>query len=294
MKIRVKKPVSLQELLLEVFGTASKTKVKKIITHGSIRVNDVVERNPSRRVDENDLVTYIKETLEERQEPAPFPVLFEDRDILVTVKPPGILTFGERRSGGSSLYKELSDFLKTRAWGKEKLFIVHRLDREVSGIILLAKSEKSQQNLKNHWNKVTKRYIALVEGKPPQPAGTIRSYLAEDAKQRVRSADDREGAKLAVTHYKVMKEVEDHTLLEITLETGRKNQIRVHLSELGCPVVGDRRYGADATFIRRIRLHACFLTFPHPVSGEQMEFSQPTPKGFLTLKEGDEKYKQAR
>ena len=130
-----------------------------------------------------------------------------------------------------------------------------------------------------------------MEGKPSEKEGTIRSYLAEGPKQLVRSVKDQEGSKLAITHYKILKEFPDHTLLEVTLETGRKNQIRVHLSEMGYPVVGDRRYGADDAFIRRIRLHASFLAFQHPVTKAKLEFNQSIPKGFLSLKESDEKYK---
>jgi len=292
MIIPVRQPVTLFELLFTEFGSASKTTVKKIISHGNIRINNVVERNPSKTLNPGDRVEYLKERPIEKKEASPFPVLFEDRDLLVTVKPPGMLIYGERGTGGTSLYKIFSDFLKERSDGRERLFVVHRLDREVSGIVLFAKREYVQQELKNHWNQVTKKYFALVEGRPTGKSGTIRTYLAEDSKQRVRSVKYQEGAKLAITHYTVLKELPGHTLLEITLETGRKNQIRVHLSEMGCPVVGDRRYGADATFIRRIRLHASFLSFQHPESNIRLEYSQPIPKGFLSLKEGDEKYKK--
>ena len=290
MIIPVKQPVTLLELLLAEFGSASKTTVKKIISHGNIRINDLVERNSSTKVTPDDRVEYIKERPVGKEDAAPFPVLYEDRDILVTVKPPGLLIYGDRGTGGTSLYKILSDFVKEKSEEKERLFVVHRLDREVSGIVLFAKRERVQQELKNHWNQVTKKYYALVEGKPSRKSGTIRTYLAEDSKQRVRSVKDQEGGKLAITHYKVLKDLPAHTLLEITLETGRKNQIRVHLSEMGLPVVGDRRYGADATFIRRIRLHASFLAFQHPETKARLEYSQSIPKGFLSLKEGDEKY----
>ena len=291
MIIPVNQPVTLLELLLAEFGSASKTTVKKIISHGNIRINDLVERNPSTKVTPGEKVEYIKERPDEKKDASPFPVLYEDRDLLVTVKPPGLLIYGDRGTGGTSLYKILSDFVKEKSEGKERLFVVHRLDREVSGIVLFAKRERVQQELKNHWNQVTKKYYALVEGKPDEKSGTIRTYLAEDSKQRVRSVKDQEGAKLAITHYMVLKELPEHTLLEITLETGRKNQIRVHLSEMGYPVVGDRRYGADATFIRRIRLHASLLAFQHPVTKDKLKYSQPIPKGFLSLKESDEKYK---
>jgi 23S rRNA pseudouridine1911/1915/1917 synthase len=161
----------------------------------------------------------------------------------------------------------------------------------VSGILLLAKTESSMNFLKDHWKETEKRYIALVEGKPKEAAGTVKSLLYEDKTQKVHSTTNPYNAKLAITHYKTIQEVNKNSLLEIKLETGRKNQIRVHMSDLGCPIVGDRKYGASKEFIRRIRLHACYLSFPHPVKGEKIVMESSMPKGFLSLKERDEKYK---
>jgi len=193
--------------------------------------------------------------------------------------------------GGTSFYQAMLGYVKENSKGKERIFVVHRLDREVSGILLFAKTEMLQEKIKNQWFEAKKRYYALVEGGPKEDSGTIRSWLVEGRDQKVRSVKTQEGAKLAITHYRVMDRAPDYALLEIELETGRKNQIRVHLSEMGCPVVGDRRYGADDRYKRRVRLHAFYLSIRHPVTDRVMEFRGKMPKSFLILRDGDEKYK---
>ncbi|MEI6435137.1 MAG: RluA family pseudouridine synthase [Bacteroidota bacterium] len=291
MKSTIKSETSLLDYLFGEFKTASKTTVKQRIAHGNVRVNGKMITNPSVLLKEGDVVDYVRQSPPVSKIKPPFPVLYEDEAILVAEKPAGLLTVGERGLGGTSFYQQLLIWMKEKSEGKERIFVVHRLDREVSGILVFAKSEPIQENIKNNWNESRKLYYALVEGKPKEEKGTIRSWLTEGHDQKVYSTSAQDGAKLAVTHYRVMDHTPDYTLLEVDLETGRKNQIRVHLSEMGCPVVGDRRYGADAKFERRIRLHACYLTIRHPVTETMVEFKSRMPKGFLVLKEENEKYK---
>lgn len=291
MKVKITAPISLLDHMMGEFQSASKTTVKQKIVHGNVRVNGKMATNPAVMLKEGDSVEYVKQVVKVNKIKPPHPVIFEDDAILVAVKPAGLLTIGDRGIGGTSFYQQMQAYAKEASKGKERLFVVHRLDREVSGILLFAKSEKVQEGIKSHWMDTKKLYYALVEGQPKDDRGTIRSWLAEGHDQRVYSVKVREGAKLAVTHYRVMDRTPDYTLLEVELETGRKNQIRVHLSEMGCPVVGDRRYGADATYERRIRLHAYYLSIRHPVTGSLVDFKSKMPKGFLELKPGDEKYK---
>jgi 23S rRNA pseudouridine1911/1915/1917 synthase len=291
MKITAKQELALIDLLLKEFINSSRSSVKKIIQHGNITVNGKEITNPVAVIHPDDQVEYTKFKAPENTQNAPFPVLFEDDSIIVVEKRAGLLTYGERGTSGTSLYMMINDFLRERSKGKEKIFVVHRLDREVSGILVFAKSEDIQEQIKDHWKETEKRYYAFVEGKPPQQEGTISSWLKENKAQRVYTARESPDAKFAVTHYKVIKEHPEHTLLEINIETGRKHQIRVHLSDLGCPIVGDRKYGADDKVKRRIRLHAFFLAIPHPVTGERMEFQTRMTRGFQTLGENDEHYK---
>ena len=291
MKVKVSKEITLLQHLLEEFQTASKTTVKQRISHGNVRVNGKMVTNPAAILNAGDAVEYVKQAVKINKVKPPYQVLFEDDAILVAVKPAGLLTIGDRGLGGTSFYQQMQAYVKENSKGKERLFIVHRLDREVSGILLFAKSEALQEEIKNHWMDTKKLYYALVEGQPKEDKGTIRSWLVEGHDQRVHSVNVQEGAKLGITHYRVMDRTPDYALLEVELETGRKNQIRVHLSEMDCPVVGDRRYGADSQYERRIRLHAFYLSIRHPVTGRLIDFKSKMPKGFLELKPGDEKYK---
>ncbi|MDP1621847.1 MAG: RluA family pseudouridine synthase [Bacteroidales bacterium] len=291
MKVKITKEITLLEHLLEELQTASKTTAKQKIVHGNVRVNGKMVTNPAAMLKPGDAVEYVKQVVKIHKVKPPYQTLFEDDAILVAVKPAGLLTIGDRGLGGTSFYQQMQAYVKENSKGKERLFIVHRLDREVSGILLFAKSEKLQEEIKNHWMDTKKLYYALVEGQPTEDKGTIRSWLAEGRDQKVYSVKVQEGAKLGITHYRVMDRTPDYALLEVELETGRKNQIRVHLSEMGCPVVGDRRYGADSQYERRIRLHAFYLSIRHPVTGNLIDFKSKMPKGFITLKAGDEKYK---
>ncbi|MCU0456846.1 MAG: RNA pseudouridine synthase, partial [Bacteroidales bacterium] len=154
-----------------------------------------------------------------------------------------------------------------------------------------AKTEKAMERIKTTWNETKKHYLALVEGIPEIPSGTIKGWLKEDSQQKVHVTGNIPGARYAVTNYSVIKNAGGNALLDISTETGRKNQIRVHLSDLGYPIIGDRRYGASDEFRRRIRLHASLLSFPHPSDGRMVTVKSPMPEGFLKLKPQDEKYK---
>jgi len=277
------KPISIQEFLLNLFGTASRSKVRKLLRHGSVRINGAVIRDPRLPVHNGDRVEYEKFNPSAGENPIPFPVLFEDKSLILVEKPAGVLTYGEKGSPGTSVYRILNDSLKQRPGIHEKIYVVHRLDREVGGLLLFAKSEEIQKQIKDHWAENDKKYAALVEGRPPQKSGTVKSWLKENRAMKVYSTEQSADAKLGITHYKTVKEINDFTLLEVKLETGRKNQIRVHLSDIGCPVAGDLKYGARQRTIKGIRLHGTFLRFRHPESGEWMEFESPLPRGFLSL-----------
>jgi RluA family pseudouridine synthase len=291
MKITAQKDGPIVDLLVEAFGLASKTHIRKMLKYNMILVSGQPVIRADYAVNAGDVIEYVKKTGRKNELAPPVPIIFEDDDLLIAEKPAGLLTFGDRGTGGTSLYRVLKDFVNKRLGVRQRLHVVHRLDREVSGIVLFAKNGKVQQQIKKNWKGTKKRYHALVEGRPEKERGTIQSWLREGADRKMASSDKPAGAKLAVTRYRVVKRLKGHTLLSIETETGRKNQVRVHLAEMGCPLVGDRRYGADAKIIRRIRLHAFYLGFTHPVVGRFVEFESPMPQGFMVLGNKDEKYK---
>ena len=292
MKITAKKTASISEILLEEFGSASKTKVKKLITSGSIHLeNGKAIRKIETIVQKGEILEYTKYKDTSNKVRAPYFVVFEDEFLVAVVKPAGVLTHGDTGKKNISLLQQMTEYVKEESRGKKRAFIIHRLDREVSGIILLAKSEEMMQLMKENWQDTEKLYYALVEGHPEVEEGSITSWLKEGPHQIMLSVPESEDAKLAVTHYRVLEKLKETTLLEVKLETGRKNQIRVHFADMGHPIVGDRRYGADDTYERQIRLHAFKLSFTHPVSKQLIQLESKMPPNFLRLKEEDEKYK---
>jgi len=291
MRISAKRTATISEVLLDEFGSASKTKIKKLITSGSIRLDGKVIKKAETIIKEGQGLEYTKYKDSTNKVKSPFNVVFEDDHFVAVIKPAGVLTHGDTGKKNISLLKMLSDYVKEESRGKKRAFIIHRLDREVSGIILLAKSEEIMQQMKDNWQATEKLYYALTEGKPELTEGSIKSWLKEGPHQKMMSVPESEDAKFAITHYRILENIGEHTLLEVKLETGRKNQIRVHFSEMGCPIVGDRRYGADDTFVRQIRLHAFSLSFTHPITKELIKLESKMPLNFLKLKEEDEKYK---
>lgn len=289
MKTIIDKQITLFEFLLGQYPDTPRTRIKKLLQSGTVRVNDrpvTLHSYPLKPGDSVDTKLHsgisVKVNL-------PFPVLYEDQHIIIIDKPAGISTSSV--DGSKNVQQILSQYLKLISKGNVRSYVVHRIDKEVSGVLLFSKSETAMNTIKDNWQETDKHYYAYVEGIPANPEGTIKSWLVEDKSLKMHSVAETPDAKYAVTHYKTIKVVNNFALLDINTETGRKNQIRVHLSDMGCPIVGDRKYGASTDYIRRVRLHAYHLSFPHPVSSEMITVVSPMPNGFLSLKAKDEKYK---
>lgn len=219
-----------------------------------------------------------------RRLPEDLTILHEDRDVLVVDKPAGLLTIATDGEKTRTAYFMLTDYVrKGNLKSRQRLFIVHRLDREASGLLVFAKNAQAKQVLQESWNEATKKYLTVVHGHLDKPADTISSYLTENAQYRVYSTPDKNQGKLSRTAYRVLKETAEFSLLEIDLLTGRKHQIRVHLAECGHPIVGDKKYGATRSPHKRLALHAFFLSFLHPYSGETCCFEADIPEYFQKL-----------
>jgi 23S rRNA pseudouridine1911/1915/1917 synthase len=205
-----------------------------------------------------------------------------DDAIVVIDKPEGLLSMGSEREKKKTAHRILNEHLKAVAKSpRQQIFIVHRLDRETSGLMVFARSEEIQDALQRKWKNVTKRYLAIVEGTPAPASGTLRDHLMESKSFKVRRVA--QGGDLAITHYRVLKTLGERSLLELTLETGRKHQIRVQLAARGHPILGDRNYGAPTDPTRRLALHSCALKFPHPVTHAPMEFHSELPDRLKAL-----------
>ncbi len=199
-----------------------------------------------------------------------------DDAVVVVDKPAGLLSMGSEREKERTAYRILNEHLKMLTKSRQQqAFIVHRLDRETSGLMLFARSESTQAALQQGWKGVTKRYLAIVEGVPSDMQGTLKDRLVESTSFMVRRVD--QGGELAITHYRVLRRQGNKSLLELTLESGRKHQIRVQLAVRGHPILGDRKYGASGDPGGRLALHSCELKFRHPVSGASMEFHSALP-----------------
>jgi 23S rRNA pseudouridine1911/1915/1917 synthase len=285
----INKSLTLIEFLKEQYPDSPRTRIKKLLQSGDILINNKQITLHSYPLKPGDIIEINTKTGMKIKAGLPFPVLYEDQHVIVVDKPAGTST--SSIDGSKSIYWIISEFLKNLSKGNIRAYVVHRLDKEVSGVLLFAKSQAAMDTIKEKWKETDKHYYAFVEGVPAKAEDTIKSWLIEDSRQKVHSVSETSGARFAVTYYKIIKLVNNYTLLDIKTETGRKNQIRVHLSDIGCPIVGDRRYGASTDYIRRIRLHAYFLSFPHPVTGKMITIESPMPKGFLSLKAKDEHYK---
>jgi len=211
-------------------------------------------------------------------------IVYEDSDVIVVNKHAGTLSVATDNKEKHTAYTILYDHVKTKN-PKAKIFVVHRLDRETSGLMVFAKSPQVQKSLQENWNSVVRErtYFAVIEGVPEPTAGDISSYLREAGDHKVYSSLSGDDGKYATTHYELVKTTGDFSLLKLNLRTGRKNQIRVHLQDIGHPIVGDRKYGSMVNPIGRLALHAGVLAFQHPVNRRELHFSAAVPRKFSEL-----------
>lgn len=265
----------------------SKTKVKSMLKHNQFAVNSM----PTSQFDtplEDGYKVSVNFTKSFRVFSSPrIKLVYEDNDILVINKGYGVLSMGTDNIKEGTAYSIMREYVKYSD-PRAKVFIVHRLDRDTSGLMMLAKTMEAKDTMQHNWNNMVlnRKYVAVVEGVIPDDEGVVKSYLAETAQFEVYSTQDPTKGQLAITRYKVLKRSSGYTLVELELDTGRKNQIRVHMKDLGHPIVGDRKYGASSSPIRRLALHARTLRFVHPITRKEMNFELPVPTRFAGLVKG--------
>jgi 23S rRNA pseudouridine1911/1915/1917 synthase len=211
----------------------------------------------------------------------------EDDAVIVIEKPSGLLSIASEGERERSAYFQLTEHVRGgNPRSRAHIWIVHRLDRDTSGLMVFARTAEAQDTLQAGWESVEKKYYAIVEGRPPAARGTFQSHLDERDPLRVQSAPRGPHTREAITHYRLMKSVGDRSLLELILVTGRRHQIRVHLGDAGCPVVGDKRYGAKTDPVRRVALHSWMLRFRHPVTNQVMALECSLPRELQNALEG--------
>ena len=282
MQETVSKPSSLLEFLARLFPDSSRTTLRQMLQAGRVRVNGEAEIDAKRALGAGDEVAVLSRAEAVTLPPA-LTLLHEDDDIIVVIKANGLLTIATAREKENTAQAHLAEYMRQKSGGR--IHVVHRLDRETSGVMVFAKNFKAREMLKEKFaaHDIDRVYVALIEGRMQPEAGTIQSNLVERPSLRMESVKRHPEAKLSITHYKTAETSSGYSMLEVTLETGRKNQIRAHLSEAGHPIVGDHFYGSAINPIGRLGLHARLLGFDHPTTGRHMKFTAPIPSVFRTL-----------
>ena len=279
----VTEPDELMAFLMKKMDGVSRTRVKALLSNRVVLVDNVIVTQFNHPLKPGMKVQISREkNMHEFRHPM-LKIVYEDAYLIVVEKKEGLLSVATDHQKERTAQHILSEYVK-RTHRNNRVFVEHRLDRETSGQMMYAKDEKTQHTLRDNWHDIVvdRRYVSIVMGDMERDQGQIRTWLT-DRKLYVSSSNYDDGGKLSITHYKTIKRANGFSMMELDLETGRKNQIRVHMSELGHPVVGDQRYGCEIDPLGRLALHAFKLCFYHPVTGELMEFETPYPTSFRNL-----------
>ncbi|MBD2701335.1 RluA family pseudouridine synthase [Spirosoma sp. BT702] len=284
INLTVSEPAELMTFLLTQLPHKNRNNIKSLLRNKQILIEGKVYTQFNHPLRPGQIVTVAASRAPETSQYRGLTILYEDVHLIVINKQAGLLSMATNKERDRTAYGILSDYVKKEN-PKNKIFIIHRLDRETSGVMMFARSEKVQRIMQENWNSTTKQrtYVALVEGVPEPHQGTITSYLRESKALIVYSSQNPELGQLSITNYNVVKSNRHFALLELELETGRKNQIRVHMQDIGHPIAGDTKYGATSNPIGRLGLHAEVLAFDHPITGVPMRFDAAIPKGFLSV-----------
>ncbi|HZJ87049.1 MAG TPA: RluA family pseudouridine synthase [Erysipelothrix sp.] len=276
IELNVEKEDTLLNYLYSADLPYSRSKIKSLLKHKCVSINAETTTQFDDPVYKGDTVVVIPHN---RSLDTPLNIIYEDKDILVIDKPYGLLTVATRKKEDVTAYKLASAYVKKQN-SLNKIFVVHRLDRDTSGVLMFAKNQRVQKEFQDNWNDnvIDRNYIAIVEGKMKEKEGTVESFLQENKTTHMYSTDT---GLHAITHYKVIREMKENTVVSIRLDTGRKNQIRVHMSDLKHPIIGDRKYNASTNPLKRMGLHAYRLEIKNPNTNKTYKFEAPLPRNFV-------------
>ncbi|MFV0275174.1 MAG: RluA family pseudouridine synthase [Bacilli bacterium] len=281
--IKVKSDDKLLEFILKNAEDLPRKKIKFMLTKKFIFVNGRAVSKFDFRLYKNDEVTLDLLGSLNLLGTYNIDLIYENKDLIVINKPSGMLSIENNNSNLITAYRIMMTYTKLSN-SQNRIFIVHRLDKDTSGVLIFAKNERIKFKLQENWNENVKirGYYAVVEGKLKEKEGRIISFLNEADKQYVFSTNDKSGKK-AITDYRVISENNNYSLVDVDIKTGRKNQIRVHLKELGHPIVKDKKYGSKDKGLKRLGLHAYKLSFIHPDTKKTLTFTTPVPKEFIKI-----------
>jgi 23S rRNA pseudouridine1911/1915/1917 synthase len=276
----VDQPAELLPYLFAHWPLTKKKQVRIWLKHGAVMVNGQIVSQFNHALRPGDVVAIRADRYAPPQTELAcgIKVHYEDATLIVIDKPANLLSIASEAEQEKTAYFQLTNYLRDgNPNARERVWIVHRLDRETSGLMVFAKTAEAKAALQTNWDKFEKRYLAIAEGNLPKDGGVFDSYFDETNPFKVFSVPRTDTTRHAVTHYRVLKRGKGRTLVELTLETGRRHQIRVHLKDAGCPVIGDEKYGAKSNTTRRLGLHSHALRFTHPVTGKELYFESRIP-----------------
>jgi 23S rRNA pseudouridine1911/1915/1917 synthase len=284
VQLPVKEASRLLKFLHSQFPNKSRTTIKSFLAHRQVAVDHHTVSHYNYPLVPGQIVTVTFGIIPEETRHRGLRILFEDPYMIVIEKEAGMLSIATSKEKMLTAYSILSDHVKKEN-PANRIFVIHRLDRDTSGVMIFAKSEEVQSIFQREWQDIVieRTYIAVVEGDVIKDERTIRSYLKENKALVMYSTSNPEEGVVAITHYKVLMRSAEYSLLEIRLETGRKNQIRIHMKDMGHPVAGDKKYGSRQNPIGRTALHARVLSFIHPVTHHEVRYETAIPKRFLSL-----------
>jgi 23S rRNA pseudouridine1911/1915/1917 synthase len=283
-RLLVSEPTELMKFLMDKMPAKGRNNIKSLLTHRQVMVGNKVVTQYNHPLQSGQEVIINWSLVRDQAHIKGLKVIYEDSELIVINKPAGLLSIASDKEKQNTAYHQLTDYVR-RNDPNNRIFIVHRLDRDTSGIMLFAKNEEIKHSLQDAWKELVadRAYVAVVEGRVTKKVDTVKSWLLETKTKMMYSGSKPGDGLEAITHYKMLQANDNYSLLEIRLETGRKNQIRVHMKDIGHSIIGDKKYGSITNPIGRLGLHAHILAFHHPVTGDIMRFETEVPKTFTRL-----------
>jgi len=293
-EFKVNKEIGLLDFLLEKLTDKSRNNVKSLLSHKMISVDGNVISQFDFQLSKGDVVSIGKTPMKQKAQAkkSKLNIIYEDDDFIAINKPSGLLSIATEKEREFTAYHHLMDYIRAGNL-KNRVYVVHRIDKDTSGVLIVVKNSKLKDKLQLRWNELVseRKYIAIVEGTLKKKEGTIRTWLKEGHNTTMYSSHIKDDGQEAITNYKVLKENGKYSMLEVKIDTGRKNQIRVHMMEMGHPVVGDEKYLSKTDPLKRLGLHNNVLELRHPFTGKVFRFVAPVPPTFKDLFKDEQKKK---